>query len=65
VLGVVRLVDIAADGRGRRYVLECGLTSIAELEAVVADYVAQAARWDAPPAEPVCLLNTVVEARLR
>ena len=65
VLGVVRLVDIPVDGRGRRYVIERGLTSMAELEAIVADYLQQAARWDAPPAEPVCLLNSVVEARLR
>ena len=65
VLGVVRLVDIPASGRGRRYVIERGLTSMAELEAIVADYLAQAARWDAPPAEPVCLLNRIVEARLR
>lgn len=65
VLGVVRLVDIPADGTGRRYVIERGLTSMAELEAIVADYLAQAARWDAPPAEPVCLLDSIVEARLR
>src|SRR4051812_35748992 len=44
VLGVVRLVAIPVDGPGRRYVIERGLTSMAELEAIVADYLAQAAR---------------------
>jgi hypothetical protein len=38
---------------------------MAELEAIVADYVEQAARSDAPPAAPLCLLNAIVEAKLR
>lgn len=53
--GIVRLVDERADARGRRYVIERELCSMAELEAIVADYVGQAARWDAVPAGPVCL----------
>ena len=57
VLGVVRVVDIPAGGRGRRYIVERGLTSMGELEAIVADYLQQAAVWDAVPAEPVCLLE--------
>ena len=57
VLGVVRVVDVPAGGRGRRYIIERGLTSRAELEAIVADYLQQAAVWDAVPAEPVCLLE--------
>ena len=57
VLGVVRVVDVPAGGHGRRYVIERGLTSMAELEAIVADYLQQAAVWDAVPAEPVCLLE--------
>jgi hypothetical protein len=65
VLGVVRLVDVPANGCGRRFVIERGLTSMAELEAIVADYLQQAARWDAPPAEAVCLVDGIVEARLR
>jgi hypothetical protein len=52
VLGVVRLTDIPADGRGRRYVIERGLTAMAELEALVADYVSEAERWDAVPVVP-------------
>jgi hypothetical protein len=46
-------------------VIEHDLTSTAELDAVVVDYVEQAVRWDAPPAEPVCLLNGILEAKLR
>jgi alpha-D-ribose 1-methylphosphonate 5-triphosphate synthase subunit PhnG len=61
VLGVVRLTDIPADGRGRHYVIERDLTSMAELEAIVADYLQQAARWDAVPAEPCCLLDDAKE----
>lgn len=53
--GVVRLVDIPVSERGRRYLIERGLTSMAELEAIVADYIRQAAVWDAIPAVPVCL----------
>lgn len=55
IRGVVRLVDERADARGRRFVIERELDSMAELEAIVADYVEQAARWDAVPARPVCL----------
>ena len=57
VLGVVRLVDDPASGEGRHYVIERELTSMAELEAIVADYLQQAAVWNAVPAEPVCLLE--------
>ena len=57
VLGVVRVVDVPAGGRGRRYIIERGLSSMSELEAIVADYLQQAALWDAVPAEPVCLLE--------
>lgn len=55
VLGVVRLLDVPADGDGRRYVIERGLTSMAELQAILADYVRESERWDAAAAEPVCL----------
>jgi len=65
VQGGVRLVDLPASGRGRRYLIEPDLTSTAELDAIVADYQEQATRWDAPPAEPVCLLDGIVEAKLR
>ena len=57
VLGIVQVVDVPADGLGRRYIIERGLSSMSELEAIVADYLQQAAVWDAVPAEPVCLLE--------
>ena len=54
VLGVVRLTDVPADGLGRHYLIERELTRMPELEAIVADYLRQAERWDAVPAEPCC-----------
>jgi hypothetical protein len=62
VLGVVRLVDHPADGHGRRYVIERELTVMAELEAIVADYLQQASSWDTiPAAGPCCLLADLRE----
>jgi hypothetical protein len=40
VCGVVRVSDVPASGRGRRYLVERELTSKAELDALVADYLA-------------------------
>jgi hypothetical protein len=56
VRGVVRLVDRPAHGRGRRYIIERELTVVAELEAIVADYLRQAKAWDAVPAAGSCYL---------
>jgi hypothetical protein len=56
VLGVVRLVDEPAGGDGRRYIIERELTVMAELEAIVADYLEQAAAWDIIPAAGCCPL---------
>jgi hypothetical protein len=56
VLGVVRLVDDPASGKGRHYVIERELTSMAELEAIIADYLQQAATWDMIPAAGPCYL---------
>jgi hypothetical protein len=56
VLGVVRLVDEPADGGGRRYVIERELTVMSELEALVADYLDQAATWGVIPAAGCCPL---------
>jgi hypothetical protein len=56
VLGVVRLVDEPADGNGRRYIIARELTVMAELEAIVADYLEQAAAWDVIPAAGCCPL---------
>ena len=62
VLGVVRLVDHPADGQGRRYVIERELTVMAELEAIVADYLQQAAVWDQVPAAGPCGLACEIKA---
>ncbi len=56
VLGVVRLIDIPATGDGRRYLIERELTVMAELDAIVADYLDQAARWHTIPAAGPCFL---------
>ncbi len=53
--GLVRVTDIPATGRGRRYLVERELTCHAELQALVADYLDQAARWDAIPVLPAWL----------
>lgn len=63
VRGVVRLVDVPADGSGRRYLIERELTVMAELEAIVADYLDQASAWNMiPAAGPCCLLADRAEA---
>jgi hypothetical protein len=59
--GVVRVSDIPAQRSGRAYLVERGLTSQAELQALVADYLAQAQRWDAIPALPAWI-TTELEA---
>ena len=62
ILGVVRLADRPASGEGRRYVIERELVTMAELEAVVADYLQKAETWDAiPAAGPCCLLAELAE----
>ena len=62
----MRLVDVPAEGRGRRYVIERELTSMAELEAIVADYLEQAAALGRDPRRrPVLPGRPDVEARLR
>jgi hypothetical protein len=65
VRGVVRLVDVPAAGGGRRYVIERELTSMAELEAIVADYLQQAAIWNEIPAAGPCGVIAELEAALR
>jgi hypothetical protein len=56
VLGVVRLVDDPASGAGRHYVIERELTVMAELDAIVADYLEQARLWNVIPAAGSCPL---------
>jgi hypothetical protein len=53
ICGVVRVRDVPASGRGRRYLVERELTSKVELDALVADYLAQAwAHTDCPMRVP-------------
>ena len=61
VLGVVRLIDIPANGDGRRYLIERELTVMAELDAIVADYLEQAARFHTIPAAGPCFLSDTEE----
>ena len=62
ILGVVRLADNPASGAGRHYVIERELVTMAELEAIVTDYLQQAGTWDAiPAAGPCCLLAELQE----
>lgn len=48
--GVVRVTDKPASGHGRSFLVERGLTSNAELEALVADYISESERRDQPAA---------------
>jgi hypothetical protein len=48
--GVVRVTDKPARGGGRSFLVERGLTSKAELEAIVADYIRESERRDEPAA---------------
>jgi hypothetical protein len=65
VLGVVRLVDDPVSGEGRRYVIERELTTMAELDALVADYLEQAQMWDVIPAAGSCRVLAEHEERKR
>ena len=56
VLGVVRLVDDPASGDGRHYIIERQLTTMAELDAIVTDYLEQARLWNVIPAIGSCAL---------
>lgn len=58
--GRVRVCDVPGDGIGRRYVVERELESKAELDALVADYVSQAERWDAVPVSAQWLIPAEV-----
>ena len=64
VLGIVRLVDVPATGDGRRYIIERDLTVMAEVEAIVEDYLDQAARWQLIPAAGSCALAESAEEML-
>jgi hypothetical protein len=46
--GIVRVTDRPANGQGRAYLVERGLTTKSELDALVADYVRVSVRRDRP-----------------
>jgi hypothetical protein len=50
VNGIVRVTDKPATGGGRSFLVERGLTSNAELEALVADYVSESHGRNQPAA---------------
>ena len=50
VNGIVRVTDKPAIGRGRSFLVERGLTSHAELEALITDYVTESERRNEPAA---------------
>src|SRR4051812_27503838 len=56
VLGAVRLVDLPANGHGRRYGIGPGLAGVAGLEGIVEDFLGQAPRWQVIPAAGPCYL---------
>jgi hypothetical protein len=47
--GIVHVFDLPQSGRGRRYFVEAGFHSLAELAVLLADYRRQAARLGACP----------------
>ncbi len=61
-------LDAPARGRAPRYarkVIERELTAMAELEAIVADYLQQALMWDTIPALGPCSLLAELQERAR
>jgi hypothetical protein len=55
--GRVALSDVPASDQGRVYLIERHLPCMAELEALVADYLAMATQLDRPPLRSGWLLN--------
>jgi hypothetical protein len=59
--GIVRVTDRPAGESGRAYLVERGLETTSELDALIADYLQQAAKLDCPPVA-VCPLESMLEA---
>jgi hypothetical protein len=60
--GIVRVTDRPAGDGGRAYLVERGLETKSELDALIADYLHQAAKLDTPPLA-ACPLEDDVEVR--
>jgi hypothetical protein len=58
--GIVRVTDRPAHQGGRAYLVECGLETRSELDALIADYLQQAAKLDSPPLA-ICPLHDTPE----
>jgi hypothetical protein len=59
--GIVRVTDRPAGNGGRAYLVERGLETKSELDALIADYLKQAAKLDGPPLA-VCPLENSPQA---
>jgi hypothetical protein len=59
--GIVRVTDRPASQGGRAYLVERGLETKGELDALVADYLGQATKLDSPPLA-ICPLESNLEA---
>ena len=59
--GIVRVTDRPAGEGGRAYLVERGLETKSELDALIADYLQQATKLDSPPLA-VCPLENDPEA---
>ena len=59
--GIVRVTDRPAGHGGRAYLVERGLETKSELDALIADYLEQASKLDTPPLA-VCPLQENMEA---
>jgi hypothetical protein len=58
--GIVRVTDRPAHQGGRAYLVERGLETRSELDALIADYLRQAAKLDSPPLA-ICPLEDTPE----
>lgn len=59
--GIVRVTDRPAGQGGRAYLVERGLETSGELDALILDYLEQAAKLNCPPVA-VCPLESILEA---
>jgi hypothetical protein len=57
--GVVRVTDRPAGSGGRSYLIERDLVSNEELQALVSDYLTQAAKLDMPPVAASLLIDVL------
>jgi hypothetical protein len=58
--GIVRVTDRPATGGGRAYLVERGLETKGELDALIADYLEQTAKLNSPPVA-ACPLESILD----